>query len=375
MKNSITALLIIILLPITLILTSCGEDEIISGLQNLITEEANLIREIEVLDDDSYLAISQGGSLSQAYYFNAMHGLTWTIEENPTFTDYHIVNNSIYLLTGASGVSGHEFIQLNQAGEQLTRFEVAADIQVYNWYRMKVLSDQLSFISYDGTQTDENVFFHASYSFDGELLNTNTLPLPGSPFDNSINEAMIGDDGKIAIALGSSSGSSLLRFENNELAWSLVLNEGTTRIQDIIEDAQGNYIYTGFEFINDRSRGLIGKVDANGNQLWEKYYATSGDESRFETLIADAQGGYILLGFNNDDYPDEINKNIWLAKVDENGELVWQQTHSDASAAFNPQALAQRNDGSFLVGGAQLDQTSYTGFIMAFDQAGNPLSR
>ncbi|MDW3192227.1 MAG: hypothetical protein R8G66_07675 [Cytophagales bacterium] len=374
MKNILTPLLIIIL-PITLLLSACRENEVSRELQNLIADEVNLIQDIKVYDDDSYLAISHGGTMPHTYYISTNHTIQWDIAENPSFTDYDVKDDAIYLLTGASGITGHELIQLSFDGEQMQRFEVEANTESYHWYRMKVLSDHFSFITYDGSQTDENVFFQASYTLDGERLSFNSIPLPGSPFDNFMNEALIGDDGSITIALGSTSGSSLLKFENNELAWSRVLNEGTTRIQDMIQEEQGNFIYTGFEFINDRSRGLIGKVDASGNQLWEKYYATSGDESRFETLVADAQDGYFLVGFNNDDYPDEINKNLWLVKVDENGEMEWQRTHSDTNATFNPQAIAQRSDGTLLVGGALLDQVSYRGFVMAFDQSGQPMSR
>ncbi len=76
-------------------------------------------------------------------------------------------------------------------------------------------------------------------------------------------------------------------------------------------------------------------LDANGNLLWEKTYAGSG-EDRANEIVATQDGNYAILGttFSSD---GDVSVNLggvdfWLIKIDDNGNLLWEKSLGGSSA-------------------------------------------
>ncbi|WP_343486988.1 hypothetical protein [Allomuricauda sp. d1] len=136
---------------------------------------------------------------------------------------------------------------------------------------------------------------------------------------------------------------------NNDRAYSVVaaddggfLMAGASESDDFdISDAKGSYDF------------WVVKVDKNGSMLWEKSFGGTGiDISRDITKTLD--GGYILTGstFSTD---VDISKNngeadIWLVKIDDNGNMVWEKTlgGTDFDAA---ESISPTQDGGFVIAG------------------------
>ncbi|MCU7548170.1 hypothetical protein OCK74_03550 [Chitinophagaceae bacterium LB-8] len=93
------------------------------------------------------------------------------------------------------------------------------------------------------------------------------------------------------------------------------------------------------------------KVDAEGKKQWQKTYGGSADENG-NAIIATPDGGYIIVGRTASSDGDVTSKHggedVWLVKIDANGNKVWQKTYGGSSyeQAFS---IIAASDGGYLV--------------------------
>ena len=85
------------------------------------------------------------------------------------------------------------------------------------------------------------------------------------------------------------------------------------------------------------------KVDANGDEEWQKNYGGSGTDKP-SSLIQTTDGGYAIAGNKND-------ADVWLVKVASNGDKQWDKTYG-GSGSDEANALIQTTDGSYVLAGA-----------------------
>lgn len=68
------------------------------------------------------------------------------------------------------------------------------------------------------------------------------------------------------------------------------------------------------------------KFDSDGNEIWNKSFDFGGDEKGYD-LLESSDGSLILSGFLNDTV--EHDDDIWIMKVDSNGNEIWNKTYDD----------------------------------------------
>jgi len=109
----------------------------------------------------------------------------------------------------------------------------------------------------------------------------------------------------------------------------------------------------------ENSRGgldyWILKLNASGNILWQKTYG--GAQPEFDLYIVEtADGGYFAGGYSDSDIsgdktdPTNGQRDYWALKLDENGNIVWQNSIG-GSLVDRPQAAFQTTDGGFIMAG------------------------
>lgn len=149
-----------------------------------------------------------------------------------------------------------------------------------------------------------------------------------------------------------------------QLQWSKVLagsSIGTGR--SIVETSDNCYLAFGNTnaFNNRGDQDLyLAKLDANGNLLWNKTYGGPNDESSAQ-LIRTTDGGYVLLCQISvpADYTPLFTQ---IIKIDANGNMQWNKTYS-ASAVGLGEYLIQAND-SYLVAGYLGTQSNAQDFLL-----------
>ena len=93
------------------------------------------------------------------------------------------------------------------------------------------------------------------------------------------------------------------------------------------------------------------KTDSLGNLKWNRTYGNLNYDAAF-SLIADDKGGYILVGYT-ESTAEARDKDIWLVKTDEKGEMIWSQEYGDENVDEVAFALIQTKDGGYAFVGRQ----------------------
>jgi len=127
---------------------------------------------------------------------------------------------------------------------------------------------------------------------------------------------------------------------------------GGNRIENglyVRQTADGGYIASGktSSFGAGGDDAWLIKVDANGNEIWNKTYGGSKQESG-EIVQQIADGGYVIEGRTNS--YGEGNYDTWLVKTDADGNEIWNTTFGGAE---NDQGtcVQQTTDEGYIIGG------------------------
>ncbi len=98
------------------------------------------------------------------------------------------------------------------------------------------------------------------------------------------------------------------------------------------------------------------KTDADGNQLWDKTIQGNSSEDRLTALVETSDGGFVLAGYSDSDMGnDKSEANIggsdyWVVRLDANGDQLWDRTLG-GTGDEQPMALLELSNGTILVGG------------------------
>lgn len=120
----------------------------------------------------------------------------------------------------------------------------------------------------------------------------------------------------------------------------------------------GFIISSSANFLDGRNQPFwILKIDAFGNQVWDR--TIRGDkQDLFPQIKQTSDGGYIVAGISNSDFGSDKTENAingsfdyWVLKLDENGNIIWQNTIGGAGQEGNVNALSQCEDGGYLIQG------------------------
>lgn len=131
-----------------------------------------------------------------------------------------------------------------------------------------------------------------------------------------------------------------------------------------VEQTQdGGYFVVGLRTILDEdAHAWVVKTTADGTEQWNKVYNSS---FRGECVQQTTDEGYIIAGAS-------YLMDAWLCRLDENGDVLWEQTFYEAdSASIN--SLQQTLDGGFILAGRLYYQQNdnETGFLIKTDANGH----
>ncbi|MEK6152754.1 hypothetical protein WIW50_05820 [Flavobacteriaceae bacterium 3-367] len=161
------------------------------------------------------------------------------------------------------------------------------------------------------------------------------------------------------------------------------------RAYGVVAAQDGGFVITGSsesaDFDISNTKGSydfwVVKVSNTGDLVWERSFGGSGIDKSYG-IARTSDNAYVITG-NTFSTDTDISKNngesdVWLIKVDDNGNLIWERTYGGTlfDAARKVRALA---DGGFLVSGnsksTDLNATSNAGendlWVIRTDSEGN----
>lgn len=227
---------------------------------------------------------------------------------------------------------------------------------------------------------------------DGNKIWENTY---GASGDERISKILIQTNGDILLAGYSSSGTNSIKTAPNRGSYDYWLVKIDWSGNKIWDQTYGGSSLDYLEVITPASDGgfLLGgqswsgangtktaslktaadywlvKVDANGNQLWDRSFGGTGSgQNSLEVVQPVSSGDFILAGWSGSATGNDKsafyygNIDWWLLRVDSNGNKIWDQSYggTDYETVWG---VRESLAGSFLVGGlsASTNGTRTTG--------------
>ncbi len=167
------------------------------------------------------------------------------------------------------------------------------------------------------------------------LTSDNGFIVTGFSFSNDINVAN-NHGGKDVVLIKTD--------EDGNLEWSKLFGGSSDDIgNSVIQSSDGGYMLAGttfstngdISFNHGSSDFWIIKTNEQGDLLWEKTYAGSG-EDRANEIIETQDGNFIIIGtsFSTD---GDVSNNLggvdfWIIKINTDGELLWEKNLGGSSA-------------------------------------------
>lgn len=205
--------------------------------------------------------------------------------------------------------------------------------------------------------------------YEGNLYNR------GIAIGPSGNLYAIGGFGDVYISKYDSDGNQL---------W--VKNFGMTDLSDygyaISVDSSGNAYVTGFTYVQEMpyftSDALIAKYDSDGNQLWIKWFGTSGADAGLGIAI-DSGGNAYVIGNTEGIFPGQTsageNSGTFIAKYDSTGKQIWVRQFP---STYNGEGIAVDVSGGIYGTGqiliqASKKETESDVIVAKYDSSGNQL--
>src|SRR5690606_28163022 len=113
--------------------------------------------------------------------------------------------------------------------------------------------------------------------------------------------------------------------QNLSIEWSK--NFGTSGNEshgNIVTTEDGGYMAFGITNQGNVDYWLM-KLDVNGNKLWDKTYGSASPDLG-KQILRTHDNGYLLIGYIYDQSPPNY-ADIYIIKVDTNGNIVWSRTY------------------------------------------------
>lgn len=202
----------------------------------------------------------------------------------------------------------------------------------------------------------------------------------GGNFDDNLTSAIQTADGGYLLGGTSISDASGEKSENSagykfwvikidadgNKQWDGTYGENISdELESMVSTADGGYLLAGssFSFENNGEYDyLVIKIDAYGNQQWEKNYGGSSIEFLSE-IISTNDGGYLLAGSSESNASGDKSENsrgdfdYWIVKINVNGDKVWDTTLGGSRDESLSNAIAT-TDGGYLMAGSSLSNIS-----------------
>ena len=159
------------------------------------------------------------------------------------------------------------------------------------------------------------------------------------------------DNNFIVAGVGSEDIYLLKIDENGNKLWQKFLGgRDYEEAQAIAPTKDGNFVIIGniIHHENDKSDIYLIKIDKDGNKIWEKTFGGDDDDDKAYAITPTEDGGFIVAGVTNSF--ENGGSDVYLIKIDEEGNKVWEKTfggeYDDGATAIIP-----TEDGGFIVAG------------------------
>jgi len=200
----------------------------------------------------------------------------------------------------------------------------------------------------------------------------------GSSADGAKAVCTSNDDGYIVIGYTFSSGSDgsdmyvVSINEQGDSVWTKTYGGSGYEYGYGICPADDGYVLIGYStsFSTGSSKDVYAiRIDNDGNEIWSETFG--GDGLDIGMSVCPADGGYLLCGYTESFGAGE--NDIYVIKIDENGNMVWEKQYGGSGAELGYQIKATSKGNYIIVGASGSDRANYDCVLIKIDENGNIL--
>lgn len=144
---------------------------------------------------------------------------------------------------------------------------------------------------------------------------------------------------------------------------------------DVVSTSDGGFIFVGYSWsFGLEQQVYVIKTDFFGNTLWEKTFGGSMWDIA-ESIIELKSGGFLISGHSNSPGISTGNSDIFLIKIDNNGNKIWQKSYGNLEYPNHEWAYdsVQLPDEGFLIVGGRdrYEEGSKNALILRLNKEGS----
>lgn len=192
----------------------------------------------------------------------------------------------------------------------------------------------------------------------------------GSDLDAAKCVQQTQDGGYIMTGLTDTYGSGfrslwLVRTDaNGDTLWTRTYGtDGVDVGNYVIEDSEGDFVFTGYIGALDvtiHADVWLMKVDSNGDSLWSHSFGEDSLDERGVWLVETADSGYVVAGYRGFSL-EAYNSEVLLLKTDSDGNLQWLETYNPDPTMFGwglGYSVDQTADSGYIITGYAQDENT-----------------
>jgi len=118
----------------------------------------------------------------------------------------------------------------------------------------------------------------------------------------------------------------------------------------ITKSYDGGYVIAGYiySYGGENDNVYIIKVDSNGDCVWAKAYGGSGYDRGY-TITKSDDGGYVIAGYTTSYGAGSYD--VYIIKVDSNGNCVWAKAYGGSGYEWGGYGVTKSEDGGYIITG------------------------
>ena len=151
--------------------------------------------------------------------------------------------------------------------------------------------------------------------------------------------------------------------------WEKIFGGKEEDVFNCVIKTAGGYVMAGYTTLpSDERHFWLLKVNENGEKLWEKIYI----KGKAEKVIETSDNGYIIVGTS---YKDDISGRIAIIKTDKNGNVKWEKFFGGNKTEFGDDVI-ETSDDYYLISGITYSYTTHGGWdiwLIKIDKEGNEI--
>ena len=141
-----------------------------------------------------------------------------------------------------------------------------------------------------------------------------------------------------------------------KIQWNRTIIDNPRPDTLFVNTTEGGYALAVGVIVSWRTGVWFAKIDANGNQQWNRTYQEPGYYANFNQLVHTRDSGYFLVGSVwGDEWTSGKGYKAWVVKIDSSGNVQWQRTYENFSSldnqfAYKPSAgtIVEAVDGGYI---------------------------